>query len=232
VADNRVFFGARDGFVYAVDAPSGKQLWRSDHKGSWVPTSPAVANGLVFAGSSDGQFVQAIDAATGAEKWRFDAKMRVFSSPVVAGGRLYFGITNGDLVVLNAADGKEIARTITENAIFSSPAIANRTVYIGSDDSSLYAFGPSPVESYRAVPVEVAVLDRCVGEYEAGGGMKISISRDGDHLLLKAPQATALEASSQTHFFNRDLDLELDFTASDRPTLSQNGFQVPIKKLR
>jgi len=87
VAGGRVFFGARDGFVYALDAESGKQLWRSDHKGSWVPTSPAIVDGVVYAGSSDGQFVQAIDASTGTEKWRFDSKMRVFSSPVIASGR-------------------------------------------------------------------------------------------------------------------------------------------------
>ncbi len=232
VADNRVFFGARDGFVYAVDATSGKQLWRSDHKGSWAPTSPAVANGLVFAGSSDGQFVQAIDAATGIEKWRFEAKMRVFSSPAVAGGRLYVGITNGDLVVLNTADGKEITRTITEDPIFSSPVIANRTVYVGSDDSCLYAFGPSPVETYSAISVEAAVLDRYAGDYDTGLGMKISISREGSHLTVQSQQTSAFEALSPTRFFNRDLDIELDFTVADKPTMSQSGYKFPLKKLR
>lgn len=231
VAANRVFFGARDGFVYAVDATSGKQLWRSDHKGAWVPTSPAVANGLVFAGSSDGQFVQAVDAATGVEKWRFEAKMRVFSSPVVAGNRLYVGITNGDLVVLNAADGKEIARTITEDMIFSSPVIANRTVYVGSDDSCLYAFGPSPVETYRAVPVEAAVLDRYVGAYDTGLGIKLSVSRDGSRLMVQTQQTSAFEALSPTRFFNRDLDIELDFTVADKPVMSQSGYTFPLKKL-
>ena len=232
VADNRVFFGARDGFVYAVDATSGKQLWRSDHKGSWVPTSPAVANGLVFAGSSDGQFVQAIDAATGVEKWRFEAKMRVFASPTVAGGRLYVGITNGDLVVLNAADGKEIARNNAEDPIFSSPAIANRILYVGSDDSCLYAFGPSPVETYSAVSVEATVLDRYAGDYDTGLGMKISISHEGSHLMVQSQQNSIFEALSSTRFFNRDLDMELDFSTADKPTMFQSGYKIPLQNLR
>jgi len=229
VADSRVFFGARDGFVYALDAVTGKQLWRSDHKGSWVPTSPAVADGVVYAGSSDGQFVQAIDASTGTEKWRFESKMRVFSSPVVASGQIYFGITNGDLVALNAADGKEVARALTQDAIHASPAIAGRNVYIGSDDSNMYCFGFSPVEAYQAVGVEARVLDSYAGEYETPFGMKLAISRDGDKLMVKMPQPTLFEALSPTHFFNREQDLELDF-GSGGTTMSQGGFEFPVKK--
>ena len=230
VADGRVFFGARDGFVYAVDAESGKQLWRSDHKGSWVPTSPAVSDGVVYAGSSDGQFVQAVDAKTGVEKWRFDSKMRVFSSPVVASGRVYFGITNGDLVALHAADGKEATRALTQNAIHASPVIAGGNVYIGSDDSNLYCFGASPVETYKAVSVPPQVLDRYVGDYDTGFGMTVTLSRDGDKLVMKAPQASPLEALSPNHFFSRDLDIEIDFGASGQVTMSQGGFGFPLKK--
>ena len=61
VADGRVFVGSRDGFLYAVDAASGRLLWRVDHQMSWVNTSPAVAGDLVFAGSSDERFLQAVD---------------------------------------------------------------------------------------------------------------------------------------------------------------------------
>ncbi len=230
VADGRVFFGARDGFVYALDVGSGKQLWRSDHKGSWVPTSPAVADGVVYAGSSDGQFVQAVDARTGSEKWRFESKMRVFSSPVIASGRVYFGITNGDLVALNATDGKELARAMTQDPIYASPTIAGGNIYIGSDDSSLYAFGASPLASYKAVSVDPQVLDRYAGEYDTGFGLKVSIARQGDHLLVSAPQPSPFEALSATHFFNRDLDLEIDFAPGGAITMSQGGFEFPLKK--
>jgi eukaryotic-like serine/threonine-protein kinase len=230
VADGRVFFGARDGFVYALDAESGKQLWRNDHKGSWVPTSPAVAAGVVYAGSSDGQFVQALDAKTGAEKWRFESKSRVFSSPVLSEGRLYFGVVGGDLVALNAADGKEVARALTQNPIYASPAIADGMVYIGSDDSILYAFGASPLEAYKAIEVQAAVLDRYKGEYDTGFGLKVVVSRQGNKLIVAAPQPTAFEALSETRFFSRDLDIELDFGQS-QVTMSQGGFPFPLKKL-
>ena len=43
VAGGRVFVGSRDGFLYAVDAATGKQAWRVDHRMSSVNTSSAIA---------------------------------------------------------------------------------------------------------------------------------------------------------------------------------------------
>ena len=57
-----------------------------------------------------------------------------------------------------------------------------------SADSSLYAFGASPLASYKAVAVDPQVLDRYAGEYDTGFGLKVSIARQGDHLLVSAPQ--------------------------------------------
>ncbi len=52
---------------------------------SWVNTSPAVIEGVVFAGSSDERFLQAVDARTGKERWRLATERPVWSSPAVAG---------------------------------------------------------------------------------------------------------------------------------------------------
>jgi len=140
------------------------------------------------------------------------------------------GITNGDLVALNAADGKEVARAMTQNPIYSSPVIENGFVFVGSDDSGLYAFGPSPLETYKAVPVDPTVLDKYVGEYDTGFGMKVSVTRDSSKLMVKTQNPAEFEALSPTHFFNRDLDMELDF-GPNQITMSQGGFQFPLKKI-
>jgi outer membrane protein assembly factor BamB len=69
-ANGVVYFGARDGWVYAVGARDGKERWRYDHHISWIITSPAVADGVIYEASSDGAFVQALNAADGTERWR------------------------------------------------------------------------------------------------------------------------------------------------------------------
>src|SRR5581483_7262891 len=86
VAYGTVFFGSRDGCLYAVAADTGKLRWRYSNDGNWVISSPAVAGGLVIAGNSDGEYIQALDAQTGKETWRRDTKINVFSSATVMGG--------------------------------------------------------------------------------------------------------------------------------------------------
>jgi len=49
VVNGTVFVGARDGWIYAIDAEKGTERWRFDHKVSWINTSPAVAEGVVYA---------------------------------------------------------------------------------------------------------------------------------------------------------------------------------------
>ena len=53
VAGGAVYFGSKDGNLYAVDSASGKLRWKFDAHGQ-VKSSPAVVNGVVYAVSLDG----------------------------------------------------------------------------------------------------------------------------------------------------------------------------------
>ena len=48
-----VYVGSLDGNMYALNASTGAKLW-SYATGSYVESSPAVANGVVYVGSDDG----------------------------------------------------------------------------------------------------------------------------------------------------------------------------------
>ncbi|HEX2865608.1 MAG TPA: PQQ-binding-like beta-propeller repeat protein [Ignavibacteriales bacterium] len=140
VTDSMIFFGSRDGMLYALDIKTGEKKWTFDHEGSWVITSPAAVNGLVYSGSSDAQFFNAVDMKTGKEKWRVKTQANVFSSPVVAGSMVYFGCWNGVVYGVNALTGEEKWGVYLEGPVQSSPVIDNGVMYIGCDDGYLYAF--------------------------------------------------------------------------------------------
>jgi outer membrane protein assembly factor BamB len=53
-------------------------------------SSPAVANGVVYVGSEDGN-MYALNAATGAKEWSYTTGNSVISSPAVANGVVYVG---------------------------------------------------------------------------------------------------------------------------------------------
>ena len=138
VAGGTVYVGARDGFLYALDAATGARRWRFDHKVSWVNSSPAVVDGVVFVGSSDGRFLQAVDS-TGKELWRATTDNLVWSSPAVAGSVVYFGDGTGRLHAVDRRTGTERWAFRTGSSVYSSPAVSGEYVVVGSTDGSVYA---------------------------------------------------------------------------------------------
>jgi alcohol dehydrogenase (cytochrome c) len=84
VANGRVFIAQVDGHVVALDAKTGKVLWRTD-KAAMLPTpahwysftgAPQVYDGLVMVGNAGAEwptrgFFEALDAETGKLVWRF-----------------------------------------------------------------------------------------------------------------------------------------------------------------
>lgn len=134
-----VYVGARDGFVYAIDAAAGTLKWRFDHHISWINSSPALAGGVVYDGSSDAHMVQAVDAASGRELWRLATDVPVWSSPAVADSQVYFGDWAGRVHVADRGNGKELAAFRTGGAIFGSPVISGDLLIVGSADGAVYA---------------------------------------------------------------------------------------------
>ena len=157
VVDGTVFVGARDGWLYAIDAATGAERWRFDHKISWVNTSPAVVDGVVYAGSSDGQFVHAVDGASGKELWRTTTGT-TWSSPAVAGDVLYVGDGQGRLHALDRKSGKLLWSFRTGSTVHSSPTPAGDLVFVGSTDGAVYALRVSNTPVRRAVFFDSAYI--------------------------------------------------------------------------
>ena len=157
VANGTVFIGARDGWIYAIDAATGKERWRFDHKISWINTSPAVIDGVVYAGSSDGQFVQALDAASGKELWRATTGT-TWSSPAVAGSMVYAGDGQGRLNAIDRTSGKVLWSFRTGSSVHSSPTPAGDLVIVGSADAGVYALRVGATPVHRAVFFDSAYI--------------------------------------------------------------------------
>jgi len=159
--DGLVVFGSDDGNVYAVEAASGRQRWMA-RTGGPVPSTPAIADGRVFVTSYDGR-LHALDARTGEVLWKFategerrfearglhgmQPRAQTFadmydvylSSPLVAGGRVFFGSGDGHVYAVDAASGRLAWKFATGDVVHASPALADGLVVIGSWDGRLYA---------------------------------------------------------------------------------------------
>lgn len=147
VVDGVVYVGARDGYLYAIDAASGRRRWSFNHEISWVNSSPAVSGGIVYAGSSDGRFIHAVDVDTGEEIWRLETPSIVWSSPAIVAGMLYVGDGAGLIHAVDRLSGERRWSYRVGNRILSSPVPSNGILYFGSDDGGVYALrgGDEPI---------------------------------------------------------------------------------------
>jgi outer membrane protein assembly factor BamB len=147
IAAGLVVFGSRDYNLYALDAETGALKWKNLVKESWILSSPAIANDGVFVGSSDGKSIRKVDLLTGKELWTTAVPGNVFSSPAVAGGYVYVGDIQGDMLGLDEQTGKIRMGRLTDARINSSPLIADGVVYYGAENGYVYAIagGKPPV---------------------------------------------------------------------------------------
>lgn len=126
--------------VIAFDTDEQEVRWSVETNGP-ITSSPAVTDGVVYAGSND-TTVYALNAEDGTERWQFGTGGPLTSSPAVTdhqGGTVYIGGTDRRVHAIDTSDGTERWQFEAENSIISSPAVASDTVYVGSQDRNVYA---------------------------------------------------------------------------------------------
>ncbi|MEJ2152763.1 MAG: PQQ-binding-like beta-propeller repeat protein [Gemmatimonadota bacterium] len=114
VHDGAVFFGSRDGHLYAVEASSGDLRWRYHHdENSWSISSPVVAGRFVLGGSSDAHCdVHALNWRTGDPLWHLRLGSAILSSPSIAGSTIYIGSSDGAVYALRGSGTGGLRRAV------------------------------------------------------------------------------------------------------------------------
>ncbi len=139
VARGRVFIGTHSGNLWALDAASGRPVWRFA-AGSPILHSPAVAGEAVVVASTRGLFV--LDLATGrllAQAWR---RGGYSAAPVVAGQRVFIGSRGGTFEAFDLGL-KWLWKADLGVPIRQTAAVANGRVFVVAEDLRLRCFDAS-----------------------------------------------------------------------------------------
>ena len=118
----RLFVGSYDHHLYALNARTGKLIWRGSaqerlgSRGTFYSTS-AAAYGRVYIGSTDGK-VYSFGATTGELRWSQSTGGYVYASPAVWKERILIGAYSGKFFCLDAATG-DVRWTFTANGPIS-----------------------------------------------------------------------------------------------------------------
>jgi outer membrane protein assembly factor BamB len=155
VRGNRIYIGAalRAGFistgvVYCLEHSNGKlrEIWHFDNEGDMkqVFSSPCFGDGgCIYVGEGYHQDsdckLYCLQAGSGKKLWAFQTKSHTESSPLVAGGRVYFGAGEDGVYCLDATTGKEIWHH-TGVHVDTSPAVEENRLYAGSGYGDHFEF--------------------------------------------------------------------------------------------
>ena len=91
LVDDVVYLPSHDHHVYALDATTGRELWRFGADGTFLDT-PSVANNLVYAGNMDGN-IYILDANTGQQKQRISAGRPIYEA--LPDGQMVYAVVEG-----------------------------------------------------------------------------------------------------------------------------------------
>jgi outer membrane protein assembly factor BamB len=119
------------------DATATAALWSYPLKQTC--STPAVAGPLTFTADTGTKTAHCIETATGKELWQHPVGGEVWSSPLVADGKVYLGTRRGKLFIFAASREKKLlCETTLDASISAAPSAANGVVYITTDET-LYA---------------------------------------------------------------------------------------------
>jgi outer membrane protein assembly factor BamB len=126
----KLYFVNNNGFAHALDAETGKVLWKR-RIGRLNASSPAYyKNRLYIVNLVPGHIVK-LDAKTGKTIWKRDLPGRAESSPVVINRTVYFGCENGELFAMSTGKGQVRWSTPLGGAIKAAPAYYGGKLFVG-----------------------------------------------------------------------------------------------------
>ena len=130
VAGGRLYFVDNNGYAIALDADTGKQLWKR-RIGRLNASSPAYFRHRLYIVNLVPGHVVKLDARTGKVLWKRSLPGRAESSPVVVGRSLYFGCEDGNLYSLSTRNGNVRWATGLGGPVKSAPAYYGGVLYVG-----------------------------------------------------------------------------------------------------
>ena len=177
VDGDKVYFATGYGQLVALEAKSGKELWRFQ-MGAPARSGPAVANGRIFVSTIDNQ-THAVDASTGKRIWQHtgiseSAGFVGAASPVIDGTTLLVGYSSGELFALRAESGRVLWSDTLSGVIRTGqvsgmadirgrPAVDRGMAFVSTQSPETVAAGFALGRRLGKIAVRAGVCDGFIG---------------------------------------------------------------------
>ena len=178
VVDGEVIFGSADHCIYAVNATSGKVLWKHETGYGFV-ARPAVAGKTIIAGDRGGN-IYAYAAATGKSLWTAGTGGPIGTPAVIYHSSAFIAAGYGDwgIYAFSVPTGKRLWYTRLADYTDYAPVVLDRTLIVASRDGKASGISPETGKilwstNLHGVPLAKPIVD--------GNSVVIKV---GDHRLV------------------------------------------------
>lgn len=121
---------SNDPYIAGYDALSGKELWKIEALSGEIGSSPAYANGIVFAANAYAKLTAIQISGAAKILWENSDYLPDASSPVAYKEFLFIATAEGDVACYNAKDGNILWNHNFDNGFYASPIVVDGKVYL------------------------------------------------------------------------------------------------------
>ncbi len=163
VSDGRVVLASSRSYdLLALDAITGDVQWNRYVWYSWIESTPTLADGIAYLGSSDASRVFALELRSGRSRWETDVHGISWTTPAVTLDRVYVTARyspslarhEGSLLALDRESGAVLWRVTNDapagamhRGFASSPIVARGRVVAAALDGTVQAFPEDDAEA-------------------------------------------------------------------------------------
>jgi outer membrane protein assembly factor BamB len=176
-----IYLASMDHMVYAIDALSGKLVWKTDDLGGTLTGGPTLGpDGRLYVGTFGSEML-ALNAQDGREIWRTKTVGWVWSAPALVEGTVYFGDLNSTIYALSAENGKVLWQvqpdTSDKRVITGTPLVLDGVVYVGTESGNFYALNATDGSQLRQPMVFEGKI--YTSPQAAGDLILVALTKDG-----------------------------------------------------
>jgi len=137
VANETLYCGADDGFLYALDARTGKERWAFQTE-KWVWGRPMLHEGVLIVASAASR-IYGLDAESGKKLWQLATGNANYASVVAARNLALIACTNGCLYGVNPATGEAAWTFVAEAGLRAAPVVDAEKIYLPTCGGTVHA---------------------------------------------------------------------------------------------
>jgi outer membrane protein assembly factor BamB len=190
VADDTLYVGSSDGWLYAIDTLYGESAWTSPvDTGSKIWTSPVVNGGVVYVSNYDRKLL-AISSTDGTVIWQTELPASIATSPAVFDDSIFLGTFDNHLYAIDKTNGKEKWNFKGGNWFWSTPITKDGVVYAGCLDNKIYAIDASTGKELW----QFATGGPIIAPPVLADGFIVLASKEGDIYFLDTSQGSLVRS--------------------------------------